>query len=385
MKLYARVLAVLIAALLALGGGTHVDQWMEENTATPQPSQLSRLYDTSCRTVLDGTELPSLLLDDTRFVEVQTLCSAMEGVSVRINGHTVTLYDNGQAQLLNLQTIDGDMPLRLEPDSDGFLLRGAQDEVWMPLERLQEILPLDVLWDEAGQTQYLSVAYDFSGIPTGKPLPVLMYHCISNEIWGYEPLFMSPDSMRQQLQFLVDEGYEFIRFSDLTHLQDYEKPIIITLDDGYEDNYYNAFPIIQEFGIPVTIFMITSFFGRDWYLTEDEVREMVDSGLVSVQSHTTCHAHLTDETDETIDRELYQSKLDLARVTGRVPYVLSYPTGRVDQRVVEITDDYYSLAVKTNDCQWVTDSDIYEITRISLPRDITLEELQAKLNSVNAQ
>lgn len=63
--------------------------------------------------------------------------------------------------------------------------------------------------------------------------------------------------MRQQLQYLWDNGYEPIFFSDLTHLEDYDKPVLLTFDDGYIGNYTELYPLLQEYNMKATIFIST--------------------------------------------------------------------------------------------------------------------------------
>lgn len=385
MNLLARIVSVIAASVLLTGVSFHASETIKASDTPLSPPQLAQQYKAPCKVILDGEEIPCIAWENTYYVDVLKLCEGMKRVSGRVNADTLSLYADGNAQKLMLQEIGETLPGQLAPDCDAFLFKGERTEVWLPLDRLTGVLPVSILPDDENSVIYLSRVYDFSGIPEGKQLPVLMYHCVSDDIWGGEGLFMSPDSLRQQIQFLLDEGYQIIDFSDMSHLGDYDKPVIITFDDGYEDNYLNAFPIIQEFGIPVTVFMISSFFGRDLYLTDAEAKEMADSGLVSIQSHTSHHAHLTDEDDETIQQEASQSRLEIARVTGTVPNVLSYPTGRVDERVVNIVDDYYSLGVRTSDERWNSGSDLFGITRISMSRDITLEELQEKLNRLDEQ
>ena len=73
-----------------------------------------------------------------------------------------------------------------------------------------------------------------------------MYHAVSDNMWGIDELFVSPASMEEQLRYLVDNGYEPIWFSDLAELEQYEKPVILTFDDGYDDNYTELLPLLCD-------------------------------------------------------------------------------------------------------------------------------------------
>ena len=91
--------------------------------------------------------------------------------------------------------------------------------------------------------------------------------------------------MEEQLRYLVDNGYEPIWFSDLAELEQYEKPVILTFDDGYDDNYTELLPLLRKYNVKATVFMIADAMGMQHKMTEEQVREMADSGLVSIQSH----------------------------------------------------------------------------------------------------
>ena len=76
-----------------------------------------------------------------------------------------------------------------------------------------------------------------------------------------------------------------------------EKPVIITFDDGYADNYENAYPILKKYGFKATIFLIYDFTNTyPNYLTWDQIAEMKESGLIRFESHTMTHANLAELT-----------------------------------------------------------------------------------------
>ena len=132
-----------------------------------------------------------------------------------------------------------------------------------------------------------------------KRVPVLMYHNITEE--ALDGMNMSPGLFEDQISRLSEEGYESVTLQDLSDYVEYgrelpEKPVVITFDDGYMGNYTYAYPILQKYGFCATVFSIGVFAGTDEYkdtgvriydhIGEKEMREMVSSGTISVQSHT---------------------------------------------------------------------------------------------------
>ena len=76
-----------------------------------------------------------------------------------------------------------------------------------------------------------------------------------------------------------------------------------------------------------TVFVVTTSLGTEHDINNEQAKEMSDSGFVEIQSHTVNHNELAKLGAEEQENELRQSQLDIAQVTGKIPYVLSYPAG----------------------------------------------------------
>lgn len=217
-------------------------------------------------------------------------------------------------------------------------------------------------------------------IPEGLRAPVLMYHAVSDEVWGMESLFVSPQTLREQLEYLRDNGYTPIFFEDLPDAADVEKPVLLTFDDGYADNYSELFPLLQEFGFKATVFVIPDNLGKPNFLTEEQVKEMADSGLVAIESHTMTHALLDSLSPEETERELTQSQNAIAAITGVVPQVLSYPEGRYSYFTVLIAKKLYPYATRRMDRCYVTGKEpLWRIPRYFVARQTELDEFARML------
>ena len=151
-------------------------------------------------------------------------------------------------------------------------------------------------------SSYFSEVLQATALPdetVSRDVPVLMWHNLAEESSG--DMTITVDTFRAQIEALHEAGFKTV---SLQQLYDYvhfgtelpEKPIVLTFDDGYFSNYEYAFPILQEYDMQATIFAIGVSVGKDTYkdtdhamtphFGADEAREMVDSGLISVQSHT---------------------------------------------------------------------------------------------------
>ena len=182
-----------------------------------------------------------------------------------------------------------------------------------------------------------------------EPNAVLMYHCISEvpqivyDVGGNVDLYVTPKEFEDQLRWLKFRGVH------TGFVCDYGEPntALLTFDDGYSDFYYNAYPLLKKYNMKATVFVIVSMVGMDGYLTEDMMREMTDSGLVELQSHTMLHTKLDTITGELLRYELAESKSRIESVTGREVYAVCYPNGAYNDEVKSIAAEYYTHGFTT--------------------------------------
>lgn len=220
--------------------------------------------------------------------------------------------------------------------------RGA---TYVPVRAFEAFLGLRLLYDQDYQALYVSSGAGYT-LPEKVKLPILMYHAVADETWGsYPELFVRPAELEEQIVYLLKNGYTPITFDDLPNLSDYEKPVMLTFDDGYRDNYTTLFPVLLKYNVPATIFVVTNNLDDPRCVTPDMVREMNASGLVSVQSHSHTHPELTALSEDSLAYEFMQSRLRIARLTGKVPYVFCYPSGKQNAKVREIAAKYYEYGL----------------------------------------
>ncbi len=127
-------------------------------------------------------------------------------------------------------------------------------------------------------------------------IPIFLYHHIvdnKSEI-EYDYMQTSKDTFEKQITGLENSGYHFISYDDLIQYKEgkktlYKKSAVLTFDDGYEDVYKNAYPILKEYNIPFTMFIITDYMGTNTYMTWDEAKDVQNSGLGIIASHSQNH------------------------------------------------------------------------------------------------
>ena len=204
----------------------------------------------------------------------------------------------------------------------------------------------------------------------------MMYHLIMETPYNdYEPLFVRPSSFDAQLAALKDAGYEFL-FAD--EWRETDRPsVILTFDDGYEDNYTNMFPILQKYGGRATVFLISDMVGDPGYLNEDQIREMASSGLVSFQCHTASHVDLSYQTEEVLRDQFSRSCSYIESLTGKPVRALAYPAGSYNDLVLSVVPDYFDFCYTTTSPYSVTEYGNYTVPRYYIAREMTIESFNS--------
>lgn len=209
-------------------------------------------------------------------------------------------------------------------------------------------------------------------------VPIFMYHFVREDTGDYEypENMVRPESLRKQLQYLKNNGYETIYKTDIGNLQNFTKPVWLTFDDGWEDFYQNAYPLFKEYNMKASYYVITNLVGTPGYVKENQLKEMKESGLIDIQSHTVTHPRLASLNKEKITEELSNSKKYLKEKIGIDSDVICYPYGSFNDTVINISKDIgykYGLAMDGGVYYTSKHKNIYSIPRIYANRSMTLE------------
>jgi peptidoglycan/xylan/chitin deacetylase (PgdA/CDA1 family) len=180
-------------------------------------------------------------------------------------------------------------------------------------------------------------------------IPVLMYHRVldSPSADARHGIWVSAKQFASHLASLRRRGFQTITFRDYARFLRGEgklphKPIVLTFDDGYEDNYRTAFPLLQKFGFSAVIYVVTDMERRTNFWDEDEppaklmsasqMKELHQSGI-EIGSHTVTHPRLLSTPAESAQREIRNSKDTLEQLLGSSVLSFAYPYGRLSEAV----------------------------------------------------
>jgi peptidoglycan/xylan/chitin deacetylase (PgdA/CDA1 family) len=178
--------------------------------------------------------------------------------------------------------------------------------------------------------------------PADEPLyaPILMYHHVGAPRPGRYNV--SPAQFAEQLKWLRDQGYRSVSIDAIAAaLQGGPplppKPIAITFDDGWSNQYDIALPLLNEFGFKATFFVVSGWAGRgNTLMTWNQIRDLRDRGHW-IGSHSVSHGAAAKQTDSALAYEIIQSRLAISRELGGPPTVYAYPFGSLDGRAEALT------------------------------------------------
>ena len=215
-------------------------------------------------------------------------------------------------------------------------------------------------------------------------VPIYMYHWVQDDTGDYPYIenMVRPDSLKQQVEYIANNGFESIFSSELSSLAKYSKPVMLTFDDGFASVYLYAYPILKEFNVKGTMFIISDYVDTPGYCTKEQLREMKESGLVELQCHTKTHPHLAEISREQMKEEMTVCNEYLKNEFNIVSDVICYPYGSRNNTTIEVAKECgfkYGLDMDGGIYYSGRDTD-YTISRIYATRSMTLDEFIYYLN-----
>ena len=223
-------------------------------------------------------------------------------------------------------------------------------------------------------------------------VPILLYHSIAEDSSpAFQKWVVSPFEFKNQMRYLYENEYTPFTVSEFVALQSSstqyvpQKPVLITFDDGFEDFYTNAVPIMAKYDFASTLYITTSFINGTslWLASEGEVhRKMLTQEQVQelpfhrveCGAHTHTHPQLDLQERSEAKEEIMKSKTSLESYLNLEVKSFAYPHGHYDQTVrsiVKETGFSSACAVKHAMSHWEDDS--LALSRIIIPNGMSIQ------------
>ena len=248
--------------------------------------------------------------------------------------------------------------------------------------------------------------YQVMSVQRGVCVPIIMYHHVKNTGLGKDVI--SPYEFESDLIYLTENNYNTITMTDLINYVYYdeelpENPIILTFDDGLYNTYKNVFPLLKKYNIKIVMSIIgksvddfsrvndknVSYAHVSW----DEIKEMVDSGLVEIQNHSYnlhkisngrygCYQKKNESFilyEEFLSRDLLTLQEKIKEVINFEPNTFTYPYGRYNENtntIVRKLGFKATLSVKFGVNLITKDPEkLYDLKRICRSHNQSIEKM----------
>jgi peptidoglycan/xylan/chitin deacetylase (PgdA/CDA1 family) len=224
---------------------------------------------------------------------------------------------------------------------------------------------------------------------TAESVPVLLYHSITprGQRQTGDMMHVPAEAFDAEMAYLSEAGYTAVTTSDLLAYVEGQadlpkRPVLITMDDGYLDNYEAALPILRAHGMRATLFERTARANTDGHLTWDRMREMTACGVFEIQSHThDCHYSKTPLERGYWDADLAQADREFIENGLPKPTAISYPMGRRNAEVLAAVEaDGIQIGFTTECGRVKRGMPPLELPRVIISGAMNLDESQAAVS-----
>ena len=197
--------------------------------------------------------------------------------------------------------------------------------------------------EEENKLEYINIS------PEEVKIPILMYHSISDDDPNNN-LLVPPSMFEEQMAWLEANEFTAIDLDEVLDAMETGKvpkrPVVITFDDGYSDNYTNAFPSLKNHGLKATFFVITDGVDDGYYMSSEMLKEMQSNGM-SIQNHTANHLELDKLSREDAYDTIKRGQDFLRNNIGSDANYLCYPVGKYNSETIEIEKELGIKAATT--------------------------------------
>lgn len=217
-------------------------------------------------------------------------------------------------------------------------------------------------------------------------IQILMYHQFveKKSDGGKIELFITRKALEIQFILLKILGYKTITFKELLNIglenRRKKKYIILTVDDGYKDNYDILYPILKKFNMKAVIYLTTGVSYNKWtvdsvgekkfyLLNKEEIKELHKSNLIEFGGHTLTHPSMLELSDENLKKEVEENKKFIEEIIGDKLVSFAYPYGHNSKRIQNIVKKAgYIFAVSTDTGTGYIDENLFDIRRTAIDK-----------------
>lgn len=196
--------------------------------------------------------------------------------------------------------------------------------------------------------------------------------------------YIAVSKLEQQFKYISDNGYQTIFVSDLSHIGDYNKPVILSFDKATTDFYNYVLPLLKKYNLKANLGVATDYIDKTSYISSKQLKEVVESQLVEIDSKGVSSIDLTKVDSNTLVNELKNSKEKFKELFNIEVKTIDYPDGLINDTVVNQAKNYYVYGLsQVNEMYYSTQDDILKMPRIYVKSTTDINSFTSYLQKIN--
>lgn len=211
---------------------------------------------------------------------------------------------------------------------------------------------------------------------------ILTYHNIANSM--IDPWETSPSFFESEMEWLVEQGYRGTSLKEFCKDVEQEKAVVLTFDDGYQDFFDVAMPILDRLNFKATIFIVSSLVGyiscwrtkdlRPPLLNWNEIQSISDAGY-EIGSHGAYHPNFFHLSKENLEQEIMGSKETIEEKLGIPIIPFSYPWDRCNEQILNLVKEagYKYACIHNRKCKTDFKNDCFRLRRRGMSHRISVK------------
>ena len=210
-----------------------------------------------------------------------------------------------------------------------------------------------------------------------------MYHRFNES--KYPSTNIQMEIFENQIEIIQNYNYKFYNPNDLIEkfsIPRLKKKILITIDDGFESFYLEAWPYLKKNKIPFILFVATEPVGKRGYMNWNQIREIEAEEFAFIGHHSHSHGYLIDETDENFVLDIEQSNKIFFKELGYIPNLFSYPFGEYSKFMRDYISKNFKFAFGQHSGVIDKNKDKFELPRFPINENYgDLKRFRSIINS----
>ncbi len=215
--------------------------------------------------------------------------------------------------------------------------------------------PIQIIDDESIEKSFQNEPEE-TPLPGALKIPILIYHSVrpinqndSAELKAYE---ISPQLFERQLKYLKNNGFTAISLDDVANdlkngtTTPGQKPVVLTFDDGWQNQYKYAFPLLKKYGMQATFYIFTNSINKNHFLSTSNIEEMENAGMI-FESHSVSHPFFKNLQLDQVNIEMTNSKKTLEAILGKPVNHFASPYGYSNSDLIDLAKDAGYLTYRT--------------------------------------